>query len=134
MWKYEQTTGRLYDPEGNLKATGYAGGNCGKNPEGINNHAMQDCHDIGPLPVGLYTFGKMVHPHPHLGPFALQLIPDDGNDMHGRSGFYMHGDTPIPGNASKGCIIQPRPVRLECAQSEDRRLQVVAKVENGEES
>lgn len=132
MWTYEQTSGRLYDPEGNLRATGYAGGNCGKNPEGINNHAMQGFRSIGPLPVGFYTFGVMVHPHPHLGAYALKLIPDADNEMFGRSLFYMHGDTPQPRCASEGCIIMPRQVRLACGESDDRRLQVVARVDNGD--
>lgn len=131
-WTYEQTTGRLYDQDGKLEAKGYAGGNCGKNPEGVNNPAMHDCKGIGPLPVGLYTFGQMIERHPHLGPFAIPLIPDAGNEMFGRSDFFMHGDTTPPGNASKGCIIMPRAVRLECARSAVRVLQVVSIVEQGD--
>lgn len=91
---------------------------------------MQDRANIGPLPAGLYAFGKMIQSHPHLGPFVLPLLPDSSNKMFGRSDFYMHGDTPQTGCASEGCIIMPRNVRLECAQSEDKRLQVIAKVEN----
>lgn len=35
--------------------------------------------------------------------------------MHGRAGFYMHGDkVAAPGNASEGCIIMPRAVRAQC--------------------
>lgn len=125
MWIYEQTTGKLFNPEGSFVAAGYAGGNCGKNPEGINNHDLQDCMGIGPLPVGTYTFSAIMLAHPHLGPFALPLIPAAGNAMFGRADFFMHGDTPQIGYASKGCIIMPRNVRLECARSLDRQLHVV---------
>jgi len=37
MWVFEITTGNMYDSNGKLVSKGYAGGNCGKNPEGINN-------------------------------------------------------------------------------------------------
>mgnify|MGYP001549603940 CR=1 FL=1 len=39
--------------------------------------------------------------------------PDNGNEMFGRSGFLIHGDSKKrPGEASNGCIILP---------AEDRR-------------
>jgi len=109
-WKYEQKTGKLYDPQGNFVAKGYAGGNCGKNPEGINNADMQGVKSVGPLPVGVYTRGAVVL-QSHLGPFAIPLVPDKDNDMLGRGGFFMHGDTTPSGNASEGCIIMLRAIR-----------------------
>lgn len=124
MWTFEQSTGKLYNPNGAHIATGYAGGNCGKNPEGVNNPDMQDVKCIGPLPADRYTFGEPVE-HSHLGAFAIPLIPDAGNDMIGRSRFYMHGDTTPPGNASEGCIIMPRPIRESCAASKDNQIEVV---------
>jgi Tlde1 domain len=129
MWQYEQNTGKLFRPNGQLLYTGYAGGNCGKNPEGINNHDMQGIHSVGPLPVGIYTFGEPVEGS-HLGPFAIPLIPDADNAMFGRGGFFMHGDTTPSGRASEGCIIQPRFVRNECHASQEQKILVYFKVIN----
>lgn len=124
-WLYEQATGRLFDPAGKVAAIGYAGGNCGKNPEGKNNPAMQDCKAIGPLPMGSYTFCTPLL-QSHLGPYAIPLIPAPGNEMFGRSGFYMHGDSiENPGSASEGCIIMPRAVREACWESNDHTLTVI---------
>jgi hypothetical protein len=123
-WTYEQSTGRLYSPDGAHVATGYAGGNCGKNPEGVNNHQLQSVPHIGPLPVGIYVAGDVVQ-QSHLGPFAIPLIPAASNEMFGRSGFFMHGDTTPSGNASEGCIIMPRAVRNEFYESGDVQITVV---------
>ncbi len=123
MWTYQQDTGNLYDPDDAFVATGYAGGNCGKNPEGVNNHDMQNVKKIGPLPVGIYTFGEVVLKSA-LGPFAIPLLPDPGNVMFGRGGFYCHGDTTPSGNASEGCIIMPRAIRELMYASKDNRIEV----------
>lgn len=124
MWVYEQGSGRLYSPDGLHAGTGYAGGNCGKNKEAINNHAMQGEKNKGPLPCGVYTFGDVVLKS-HLGPFAIPLNPEKSNNMLGRSAFYVHGDTTPTGNASEGCIILPRAVRNEMYESADHQLAVV---------
>lgn len=125
MWTYEQNTGRLLDPKGKHVATGYAGGNCGRNPEGKNNHAMQDRHNIGPLPVGDYTIGQLI-PHSKLGPDVMQLFPFPENQMFGRGHFFVHGDLiGHPGEGSEGCVIMPHPVRMLVSQSDDKHLQVV---------
>lgn len=124
-WTYEQATGRLLDPQGERVATGYAGGNCGKNPEGKNNPDLQAMSCIGPLPVGRYTVGEPID-HAHLGPYALPLTPDEANEMFGRSAFYVHGDSrSTPGAASQGCIILPRAVRVQVWVSGDHALEVV---------
>lgn len=124
-WTYKQSTGELRDSSGKLVATGYAGGNCGKAPEGKNNPDMQCVVKTGPLPRGLYTFGAPVM-QSHLGPFAIPLKPDQQNEMFGRSAFFMHGDrTSAPGSASEGCIIMPRSVREECWNSKDHTLTVI---------
>lgn len=129
MWTYVQTNGRLYTPDGTHAGTGYAGGNCGRNPEGINNHEKQHVRNIGPIPVGIYTKGQVVLKS-HLGPFAIPLKPDKDNDMGGRGHFYMHGDTNPSGNASQGCIIQWRAVREDFYNSKEKRLKVVATEED----
>ena len=124
MWTYEQATGKLFD-NGVLVETGYAGGNEGRNPEGVNNSELQQEKGIGPLPKGLYQFGTPVE-HSHLGPFAIPLLPDSTNEMFNRSGFYMHGDTSAMNHsASEGCIIMPRAIREQCDSSQDRQLEVV---------
>ena len=123
MWTFEQRTGKAIDPSGKLVATGYAGGNCGKNQEGKNNPDMQNVKSIGPLPRGIYTLRTPVD-HTHLGPFAIPLIPDVTNEMFGRGDFYVHGDTTPSGNASEGCVILPRWVR-NLMWSSGKQLQVV---------
>lgn len=125
MWTYEQNTGRLLDPNGAFVAKGYAGGNCGLNPEGVNNHAMQGVHNVGPLPVGKYTFGAAIE-ESHLGPCAIPLIPDPSNEMFGRGHFFCHGDMiGHLGAGSEGCMIQARQVRMMVAASNDKQLNVI---------
>ena len=129
-WTFEQRTGKLYDPQGNCVATGYAGGNEGKNPEGKNNPDMQDKPCIGPLPEGMYTLETPIM-QSHLGPFAIPLEPDSGNTMFGRGYFYVHGDTiASPGSASEGCIIMDRTTRNMMWESSDHRLKVVRTYES----
>jgi hypothetical protein len=124
MWKFQQSTGGLFGPEGTLMATGYAGGNLGRNPEGKNNPHMQFIKNVGPLPQGRYSLGEPVE-HATLGPFAIPLIPDPANNMGGRGDFYCHGDTTPPGNASEGCIVMPRSVRDLMWASDDHQLEVI---------
>jgi hypothetical protein len=124
MWTFDSSTGWLTDPSSTQIEKGYAGGNLGKNPEGICNKAYQYTEDIGPLPVGYYTFGAAVE-GTHLGPLAIPLTPDANNDMRGRGDFYLHGDTTPSGKASEGCIIMSRKTRNQVITSGDNRLQVV---------
>lgn len=124
MHTYEIRTGNWYNPAGQFVSKGYSGGNCGANPEGINNPDMTGIKDIGPLPVGLYRRGVMV-PNGHLGLEAIQLIPDPSNNMLGRGGFYLHGDTTPGGRASEGCIIQPRATRDAFLALPDDQVNVV---------
>jgi hypothetical protein len=111
-WKFVIKTGHVYDPLGNKVWTGYAGGNEGKNPEGVNNPLAVTQSKIGPLPPGFYTMEEPVL-QSHLGPFAIPLTPDATNVMFGRRGFYCHGDhtNPPARSASEGCIIALRAVR-----------------------
>lgn len=119
MWTYEQVTGRLLH-EGDLVATGYSGAGVGK-----NNPAMQDVHNVGPIPVGNYAIKAPVDTVTH-GPYVLALEPAADNEMFGRSGFLMHGDSVVhPGTASEGCIIQARKTRESVWESGDFNLEVV---------
>ena len=125
-WTYSQSTGQLTDPDGNFVINGYSGGNCGRNPEGVNNGALQDQACIGPIPQGTYTFG-VLHDSPKLGPYVFELIPDATNEMYGRSQFFCHGDTSAMNqSASEGCIILPRQFREQMYNSQDHSLQVTA--------
>jgi hypothetical protein len=121
MWTYSQSTGELTDPEGKIIATGYAG-----HGNGVNNPAMQNVPDVGPLPQGKYTISE-ASTQPRLGPHAMHLMPDPNDEEIGRSGFYIHGDN-SKGNhsASLGCIVLAHDVRQMLSESPDRRLEVVA--------
>lgn len=119
MWTYEQLTGRLLH-YGAEVAIGYAGAGDGK-----NNPDMQGVHNVGPLPVGRYTICAPCDTQTH-GPYVLRLTPDAKNDMCGRAGFLIHGDSvQHPGTASQGCIIMPRAVRERVWNSGDRDFEVV---------
>jgi hypothetical protein len=52
---------------------------------------MQDRHDVGPLPQGLYTMTALVANSPHIGLATIILQPDLLNRMFGRSGLRVHG-------------------------------------------
>lgn len=125
-WLFNSNSGRLWNPQGLHAATGYAGGNEGKNPEGVNNAKLQNVKSVGPLPCGLYIMQEPL-PQSQLGPYAIPLKPADSNEMYGRGGFYCHGDTSeLNHSASEGCMIFPRAVREEMWNSGDRQVLVFA--------
>lgn len=120
-WTYQQSTGQLTDPNGNVVATGYSGHN-----GGINDPSQQSVPNVGPLPQGNYTIGPAHTPPDHLGPVALPLYPDPANEMFGRFGFFMHGDNQFMNHtASDGCLIFPLVVREQVVSSGDTSLVVV---------
>jgi hypothetical protein len=124
-WSYESSTGRMTKEGVGILATGYAGNGPGK-----NDPALQNVHNVGPLPEGWYTIGEP-RDMPVLGPYALPLIPDADNEMWNRGEFFCHGERkegPI-GLASDGCIVLPLFARERLWQSGDHRLQVVAELE-----
>jgi len=51
----------------------------------------------GTLPQGIYTLRTHEKKHNQ-----IRLVPDTGNDMHGRDGFLIHGRGP---RGSDGCIV-----------------------------
>lgn len=118
-WVYNQSNGKLFH-DGQEIAEGYSGAGPGK-----NNGAMQGVPDVGPIPIGEYEIGQPFDSETH-GPVCMHLSPIDGTDTLGRGGFLIHGDSiAAPGTASKGCVILPRPVRVQIGASDDRTLQVV---------
>ena len=115
-WTYSQSSGDL-SHDGQHIATGYSG-----HAEGLNNPALQDDHGIGPIPQGSYTIGP-ASVHPGKGPVVMALDPAPANNMFGRDGFLIHGDTAaLDHSASHGCIILARPFREQIANSSDRTL------------
>lgn len=128
MNTFEQSTGRFFDPTSDVIAMGYAGGDYGNAPEGVNNPALEAKANVGPLPAGFYVIGAPRDTVTH-GPYALMLTPNPANRMYGRGGFLIHGDSVIsPGkrSASEGCIILPRTIRQQIWDSGDHDLHVVA--------
>jgi hypothetical protein len=121
MYIYTQSTGVL-EHDGIALLTGYAG-----HGTGVNNPAMQDQHDIGPLPQGLYAMTALID-SPHTGLATIILEPDSGNQMFGRSGFRIHGDNAAANRtASDGCIIAGHAAdRISIWQGADHELKVVA--------
>jgi Protein of unknown function (DUF2778) len=121
MYTYHQLSGVL-DHNGEQFLTGYAG-----HGAGVNNPAMQDQHDIGPLPQGRYTMTALID-SPHTGLATIILDPDPANQMFGRSGFRIHGDNEAANRtASDGCIIAGHaPDRANIWNNGDHVLQVIA--------
>jgi len=120
---YAQATGNLFIKSNgryDLLATGYSGSEA----EGGKNDPSKQCEkDVGPIPRGSYKIGP---PGPGPSPFSLPLTPDPSNEMCGRSGFYIHGDSiSHPGNASTGCIILNKASREDIVRTGIATLIVV---------
>lgn len=120
MWTYNQSNGFL-SHNGELAGTGYSGFGYAK-----NDPACEQMMDLGPIPRGKYTIDLPSFDSELHGPVCLRLTPQDSTNTFGRAGFLIHGDSIAhPGSASHGCIILPRPVRLEISESSDDELEVV---------
>jgi hypothetical protein len=123
-WTYQQATGKLLDPDGNVVGIGYSGAG-----EWKNKPDAQHLADKGPIPCGEYKIGVPTDTVTH-GPYVIPLTPGKNNNMFGRSGFLLHGDSVVsPGTASEGCIIQSRDVRNQVGPSKDRKLIVVSGIQ-----
>lgn len=117
-WTYSQATGELRH-NGVLVATGYSGNGAGRNNPDAENRA-----NVGPIPRGRYSIGTAYH-NQHTGDVTMNLDPV-GHDAHGRTLFRIHGDSrQHPGQASDGCTIFDRNVRLRISNSGDNVLDVV---------
>jgi hypothetical protein len=121
MWTFKITSGTLLDAEGNQAGLGYSG-----HGDGLNNPAMCNVKDVGPLPQGNYTIGQPRDDN-EVGKFAMPLTPSPTNTMFDRSAFFIHGDNPAMNHsASDGCIILGRPLRNLIASSGDTDLTVTS--------
>lgn len=119
-WIYHQTTGKIFHDDRVLTAVGYAGQGMWK-----NNPGGEMLQGKGPLPRGTYRIDNHFTNHPAAGMHVLRLTPATVNQMFGRSGFLIHGDSiAAPGTASDGCIVLPFAVRGEILSSADRTLKV----------
>ncbi len=126
MLTYSQTSGEMRNASSVLLGTGYAG-----RGEGVNNPALQNVHNVGPLPQGVYTINPPVNTTTH-GPYVMWLTPDPSNEMFGRSGFGIHADEIAnPGKhlASTGCIVMSNEARVAiwtAAQADGHQFRVTA--------
>ncbi|MCC8402470.1 DUF2778 domain-containing protein [Paraburkholderia sp. MMS20-SJTN17] len=119
VWRYQQSTGRLYHNE-NFVSRGYSGKGVGK-----NNPSKEGVANVGPIPRGTYRIGEPFL-HKHAGGDTLRLTPIHGTHTYGRDGFLIHGDSiKHPGQASNGCIIESPTVRTQIWNSGDHILEVV---------
>jgi len=120
MWIYRQSSGMLLLND-TVVSRGYSG-----HGEGKNDPSDQALHNIGPIPVGHYAVGSPFT-DPHKGTLVMRLTPHSENEMFGRSGFLIHGDSSLePGEASEGCVILAHDIRALIASSTDRTLEVQA--------
>ena len=101
QWMYNQRTGQLRNPDGQLdRARGYSGVRAF-----VNNPAAEAMAFQGPIPRGAYIVGRDTGTR---GPRTLVLDPD-GHRAHDRTELRIHGDSlEHPGDASTGCIILNR--------------------------
>lgn len=120
-WRFQQSTGDFWH-DGEYEGRGYSG-----HGAGVNNPALQNVAQAGPIPVGLWKIASPIT-HPHLGILAFPLSPLHGTETFGRSGFFIHGDNSLLNmSGSEGCIILGRAIRAALAHDVgDNTLEVVA--------
>ena len=120
MWVYNSADGTLRHDGELLTMTGWSGHDLGR-----NNPAMEEDHDIGPIPRGKWAIGG-AEDGTHLGPIAMPLTALGDTNTFGRSGFFIHGASSIhPSESSHGCVILPHDIREQIDASDDRILMVV---------
>jgi hypothetical protein len=122
-WVFSQSTGQLsyVDSDGNSTyiGSGYSGYGAG-----LNNPAMQNVPNIGPLPQGNYNIG----PQQNNGPLreSMRLTPNPGNQMFNRWGFLIHGPHANDHkDSSNGCPIFQKSIRDQIGNNDDKCFQVV---------
>jgi len=121
-WTYDQSSGDLFH-NGAFIGTGYSGKGRTKE-DGRNNGDKQAIHEVGPIPRGFWKIGRVTD-RPKTGVISIQLTPKPPETALGRTGFFIHGNNQAD-DASTGCIILARGLRLEIVGSGDAELEVVA--------
>ena len=124
-WKYCQSEGSLWSPQGTKVGVGFSG-----HDVGVNNPSLQSAPNVGPIPQGVWMIASEPQGPSHLGPLALALIPVTGTITFGRSGFFLHGDSTEDvldhtKDASHGCLVFARVVREQVLASPVKELVVV---------
>jgi hypothetical protein len=120
MWQYQQSTGNLTSPSGEVIGQGYSGF-----PPHVNNPIAEALEGLGPTPTGMWTIGAFFEDMGGKGPIVAHLTPCVGTDALGRDGFMIHGDNGAANHtASHGCIILARPYRIAIRDSGDTTLLV----------
>jgi len=116
---YQQSTGKLWDSNGNLLDVGYSG-----NGEGLNNPKKQAVRNVGPIPRGLWDIGEYGNSD-RLGPYTIPLYPHKHEALQ-RTLFRIHGDNSSMNNsASDGCIVLIRETRKKIINKEYQQLMVI---------
>jgi Protein of unknown function (DUF2778) len=125
-WIYAQNNGNVFHVEKGiavLKMRGYSG-----NGDAENNPDKQLVKKHGPIPRGWYTIAppKQMQGKHTLMQYCLKLSADKGNEMGGRTGFWIHdGNFNNHGQTSDGCICLHIEDRIKIWTSGDHRLYVV---------
>lgn len=120
MWIYNSSNGSLIR-NGTLAGIGYSG-----HGQGLNAPTLEQVHNVGPIPRGIWSISPFFDDPGGKGPIVARLSPEGDTDTFGRSGFMIHGDNKADDeSASHGCIILARVLREQIAASGDTSLQVV---------
>jgi hypothetical protein len=128
-WEYSQSNGQLtyVNNESGARTpvgTGYSG-----HGAGLNNPAMQNEPNVGPIPQGTWTIGPQQNNVTNTGmqlPASMRLTPNPGTNTFNRGGFIIHGDNPARNRtASQGCPVFDHPTRNQIGRSGDTELRVV---------
>lgn len=92
---------------------------------GLMNDSANECiSDKGPIPRGTYTIGAAFYHHKTKA-YTMRLTPFIENQMCGRDGFMIHGNSVAhPLDASDGCIILNLSERKIINDSTDKILVV----------
>ncbi|WP_435953893.1 tlde1 domain-containing protein [Dryocola sp. BD626] len=116
IWRYEQSTGRLYSGS-ELVETGYSGSLTNK-----NNPDRQHVKGMGPLPRGTYR----ITGHSRSKGIYTIVLEQISGESFGRSAFRIHGERVKgpAGFASEGCIIMSLSTRRRVL-NEAKTLEVV---------
>jgi len=106
IFTYMQAQGLIWCPDGKLLGNGYSGA-----PGAKNDFKQQRVKNVGPIPIGMWTIDGY-YDSDSLGPAVIVLNPHR-HDACGRTFFRIHGDSrDNPGDASKGCIVLKKEMRL----------------------